>query len=64
MLFEFSEEKSIIGRPRLVVNSSHTTDNKGKLMNMFSGPGSPMLDVADAIQLRSRLNEFIKEHSR
>ena len=58
--FKTSIDKSLLGmgRNRLVIHSSHLVTNN-KLMNMFSGPGSPMLDVADAIVLRNMLNEFI-----
>lgn len=61
--FETSIDKSIFRRNRLVIKSTHTVD-KGVLQNMFSGPGSPMLDVADAIVLQSILWNFIESEVR
>ncbi len=54
--------KSWFGRPKLVIKSTHTVDN-GILQNMFTGQGDPMLDVADAMELRVILDEFISEQT-
>lgn len=59
--FETEVSRNVFGRPRLVINSTHEVHN-GFLQNMFEQRhgGRPMLDVADAIELRAILDKFIK----
>ena len=55
--------RSWFGRPKLVIESSHKVV-ESKLTNMFTGQGQPMLDVADAIELRVILDQFITKESK
>lgn len=62
--FETKVCRNWYGRPKLVICSSHVASN-GVLSNMLSSTyGEPMLDVADAIELRAILDKFIKEESK
>ena len=60
--FKTEVNRSHLGRPRLVIFSSHISDGF-QLTNMFSksNPGSPMLDVADALELKAILDEFLRD---
>jgi len=63
IIFETEVCTSWFGRPKLVIRSSHLII-RGKLQNMlFRKSGSPMLDIADAMELRARLDEFIKRET-
>ena len=59
--FKTSIESGLLVRPRITIYSTHLTKG-GVLQNMFSkdSAGSPMLDVADALDLRNILDKFIK----
>ena len=60
--FETEVNTSFFGRPDLVVKSTHYQVS-GALQNMFDKkPGTPMLDIADAMELRAILDNFIRNH--
>lgn len=51
-------------KPHLVIYSEHCIDGRGRLTNMFTGGGTPTVDVADAEKLRDLLDDFIYKYRR
>jgi hypothetical protein len=56
----YTEVHHDTGRPRLVVRSSHHIID-GINQNILNSPCSPTLDIADALELRGKLDNFIRE---